>query len=462
MSDPVIDKPKIMKLLSSKLAPSEPASSGAGPGKDLNTDSHGAARLGLWVLAIGLGGFLLWAAFAPLDEGVPATGSVAIDTKRKAVQHASGGIVKDVLVHEGERVKEGQLLIRLDEAVARANYESMRQQYLQLRAQQGRLVAEQTGAPTITFHPDLLAAKQDPLIQQQVSNQEQLFQSRRTSLRADLQSMQESIEGQKSLIRSYQSMLGSRKSQMGLVEDELKSTKPLVAEGYVPRTRQLELERMIADVNTSMAEVLGNLERGQRAVTELQQRYIVRQQDYRKEVETQLADVNRDVQSDETKLRSLKDDLDRIDIKSPAPGQVVGLAVQTVGAVIQGGQKLMDIVPDDEPLLIETRVLPHLIDRVHAGLPVDVRFSSFANSPQLVVDGTVVSISGDLLTDQPTNQTYYLARVKLTPEGMKKLGKRVLQPGMPVDVVLKTGERSMLTYLLHPLMKRMAASLKEE
>jgi membrane fusion protein, protease secretion system len=257
-------------------------------------------------------------------------------------------------------------------------------------------------------------------------------------------------------------MLGSRKSQLGLIEEELKSTRPLVAEGYVPRTRQLELERMIADTNASTAEILGNMERGQRAVMEMQQRYIVRQQDYRKEVETQLADVNRDVQSDDTKLHSLKDDLERIDIKSPAPGQVVGLAVQTVGGVIQSGQKLMDIVPDDEPLLIETRIPPHLIDRVHAGLPVDVRFSSFANSPQLVVDGTVVSVSGDLLTDQPTNQTYYLARVRLTPEGMKKLGKRVLQPGMPVDVVLKTGERSMLTYLLHPLMKRMAASLKEE
>jgi membrane fusion protein, protease secretion system len=281
-------------------------------------------------------------------------------------------------------------------------------------------------------------------------------------LRADLQSTQESIEGQKSLIRSYQNMLASRRSQLGLVEDELKSTRPLVAEGYVPRTRQLELERMVADTNTSLAEILGNLERGQRAVSELQQRYIVRQQDYRKEVETQLADVNRDVQSDETKLRSYTDDLARIDIRSPAPGQVVGLTTQTVGGVIQGGQKIMDIVPDDEPLLLETRVPPHMIDRVRAGLPVDVRFSSFANSPQLVVEGTVISISGDLLTDQPTNQTYYLARVKLTPEGMKKLGKRVLQPGMPVDVVFKTGERSMLTYLLHPLTKRIAASMKEE
>jgi membrane fusion protein, protease secretion system len=257
-------------------------------------------------------------------------------------------------------------------------------------------------------------------------------------------------------------MLTSRRSQMALVEEELKSTRGLVAEGYVPRTRQLELERMIADTNTSLAEILGNIERAQRGVSELQQRYIVRQQDYRKEIETQLADVNRDVQSDETKLRSLKDDLARIDIRSPAPGQVVGLATQTVGGVIQGGQKIMDIVPDDEPLLLETRIPPHLVDRIHAGLPVDVRFNSFANSPQLVVEGKVISVSADLLTDQPTNQSYYLARVRLTPEGVKKLGKRVMQPGMPVDVVLKTGERSMLTYLLHPLIKRMAASLKEE
>jgi membrane fusion protein, protease secretion system len=459
-----MDKRQILKFLTPRLVPSDPVRIEAHPApqEEDAADPHKAARLGLWVLAIGLGGFLLWAVFAPLDEGVPSVGQVAIDTKRKAVQHPSGGIVKEVLVHEGDRVKEGQLLVRLDEGVARANFESMRQQYLQLRAQQGRLVAEQTGAAAITFHPDLLAAKQDPLIQQQIFNQEQLFQSRRASLRADLQSIQESIEGQKSLIRSYQSMLTSRRSQMALVEEELKSTRSLVSEGYVPRTRQLELERMIADTNTSLAEILGNIERAQRGVSELQQRFIVRQQDYRKEVETQLADVNRDVQSDDTKLHSLKDDLARIEIRSPAPGQVVGLATQTVGGVIQGGQKIMDIVPDDEPLLLETRVPPHMIDRVHAGLPVDVRFSSFANSPQLVVEGKVISVSADLLTDQPTNQTFYLARVRLTPEGLKKLGNRVLQPGMPVDVVLKTGERSMLTYLLHPLLKRMAASLKEE
>jgi membrane fusion protein, protease secretion system len=138
--------------------------------------------------------------------------------------------------------------------------------------------------------------------------------------------------------------------------------------------------------------------------------------------------------------------------------------VQTVGGVIGPGQKLMDIVPDDEQLIVEAKVAPNLIDRVHAGLPVDMRFNSFANSPQLVVQGKVLSVSRDLLSEQvgQTMQQYYLSRVTVTPEGHKELGKRVLQAGMPVEVVFKTGERSMLTYLLHPLTKRIAASMKEE
>jgi membrane fusion protein, protease secretion system len=196
----------------------------------------------------------------------------------------------------------------------------------------------------------------------------------------------------------------------------------------------------------------------------VRQRMIGRQQDYRKEVDQQLADVSREVDADRAKFHALSDDLQRTDIRSPATGQVVGLTVQTVGGVIGPGQKLMDIVPDDEQLIVEAKVAPNLIDRVHAGLPVDMRFNSFANSPQLVVQGKVLSVSRDLLSEQvgQTMQQYYLSRVTVTPEGHKELGKRVLQAGMPVEVVFKTGERSMLTYLLHPLTKRIAASMKEE
>jgi protease secretion system membrane fusion protein len=338
----------------------------------------------------------------------------------------------------------------------------VRQRYLGLLATQSRLRAEQTGAATMTLHPDLQAASKDPLIQLQIANQQQLFASRRASLKADLQAMEENIRGQQSLVQAYEGMLGSRRSQIALLNDELTQTRALVKEGYAPRNRQLELERMVADATAATTELIGNISRARQAVAETRQRMIGRQQEYRKEVESQLSDASRDALSDAEKFRALKDDLNRTEIKAPAAGQVVGLAVQTVGAVISPGQKVMDIVPRDEPVLLETRVQPHLIDRVRADMPVDVRFNSFSHSPQLVVQGKVQSVSGDLLTDQATNTSYYLARVVVTPEGLKKLGNRQMQPGMPVEVVFKTGERTVLTYLLHPLTRRIAASMKEE
>lgn len=419
-------------------------------------------RIGMWALIIGFGGFLLWAGFAPLDEGVPGQGTVTIDTKSKAVQHLTGGIIKEMLVKEGQEVTQGQLLIKLDAAATLANYEAARQRYLGLRAMEGRLQAERLDLNKITWHPDLRDALSDPQIRMMTLIQEQLYQTRRAGLRADLQSIEESVQGQQALIQAYTGMLGNRRNQLALLNEELKNTSELVKEGYAPRNRQLELERMVAESNSSIAELLGNTTRAQSAIREMRQRTIVRQQDYRKDVETQLADVGREVQADAQKYEALKDDLGRTDIKSPAAGQVVGLAFQTVGGVIGPGQKLMDIVPTNQALLLEARVSPHLIDRVRADLPVDVRFSSFANSPQLVVQGKVASVSGDLLTDSHTGAGYYLARVAVTPEGMKRLGKRQMQPGMPVEVIFKTGERSMLTYLLHPLMRRLAASMKEE
>lgn len=286
--------------------------------------------------------------------------------------------------------------------------------------------------------------------------------TRRSLLRSDLQSIEESIQGQEGLLQAYKGMLENRSSQLRLINEELGHLRGLVKEGYAPRNRQLEMERMVADSSTAIADLQGNTVRARRTIGELRQRALSRQQEYRKEVETQLADVSREVLSDNEKLRAVTDDLARTEIKAPAAGQVVGLVAQTVGGVVQPGQKLMDIVPKDAPLLLEAHVAPHLIDRVHTDLPVDVRFSSFAHSPQLVVGGKVVSISADLLTEPQTNVSYYLARVQVTPDGLKHLGKRQLQPGMPVEVIFKTGERSMLTYLLHPLTKRLAASMTEE
>ena len=456
-------KPKLNASLKSFVQDAQVVTSNDDDGPRASSDTRAVARTGLWILGLGFGGFLLWAGLAPLDEGVPTQGMVALDTKRKTVQHLSGGIVKEVLVQEGQQVKEGQALLRLDGAVAKANFEAVRQRYLGYRAMQSRLFAEQAGQGVIDFHPDVKAAQNDPLIQQQVSTQQQLIQARRAALAADLQGIEESMQGLKEQLGSYQNILVQRRSQLALLTEELTNTRGMVKEGYAPRNRQLELERMVAESNAAIADLTGNSLRITRQVAELGQRSLARKQEYRKEIETQLADVTREVQSDAEKFVAVTADLNRMEIKAPANGQVVGLSVQTVGAVLQPGQKLLDVVPEQQTLLLEAHIPPHLIDKVQAGLMADIRFNSFAHSPQLVVDGKVMSVSGDLLSDPQQPQfSYYLARVQVTPVGMKTLGARQMQPGMPAEIVIKTGERSLLTYLLHPLTKRMAASMKEE
>jgi membrane fusion protein, protease secretion system len=427
----------------------------------LPSDTSQPARVGLWVLGIGFGGFLLWAGFAPLDEGVPTQGMVTIDTKRKDVQHMVGGLVREVFVKEGQFVKKDEPLIRLDDAAVAANFEATRQHYFTLRAMEGRLAAEQAGQTQITFHADL-QGQDSALLKQTLNNQQQLFQSRRLSLQADMQAIEESIQGQQASIQGYEGMLKARNSQLEFIQEELTGVRDLVKEGYAPRNKQLELERMAAESMGSVADLQGNILRARRAIAEMKMRAIQRTQEYRKEVDSMLSDVRREVQADEEKFKAVKEELERTIIRAPAEGQVVGLAVQTVGGVIGPGQKLMDIVPQNERLLLETRVPPHMIDRIHPGLPTDVRFSSFAHSPSLVVQGKMDSISSDLITDPRTGMPYYLGRVSITPEGVKELGSRQMQAGMPAEVVIKTGERTVLTYLLHPFLKRMAASLKEE
>jgi protease secretion system membrane fusion protein len=430
---------------------------------ELPTDTRAPARLGFWVLGVGFGGFLLWAAFAPLNEGVPTSGMVTLDTKRKAVQHLSGGIINAVHVKEGQFVRAGEPLLSIDSAATQANQESARLRYYTLRAMEDRLTAEQAGRKTIVFHPDLDAArKNDALVDHMIRNQEALFRSRRMSLDAELSAMEESIRGATASIEGYQGLLEARRSQLAFLKEELDGLRGLVAEGYAPRNDLLALERTRAETLGAISDLQGNIERAHRAVAETRLRIAQRRQDFRKEVDTQLADVHSQAQAEQERFAALRDDLERTVIRAPADGQVVGLVAQTVGGVIAPGQKIMDIVPQNEALLLETQVPPHLIDRVQPGREADVRFSAFAHSPQLVVPGKVESISADLLTNEQTGFSYYLARVSVTEEGMNILGSRQMQAGMPAEVIIITGERSMLVYLLRPLLKRIAVSMKEE
>ena len=417
-----------------------------------------------WSLVAGLLAFVAWAALAPIDEGVPTQAVVAIDTKRKTIQHLQGGIIREVLVREGDQVKEGQVLLRLEDGVVKANLEAVRQRYLGLRAMESRLLAEQVDRDRIEFHPDVLAEAKDPLILRHVATQEQLWRTRRSALQADLSAIEESIRGQEAMRQSYAGMMESRRSQQSLLQEQLSNIRGLVKEGYAPRNQQLELERQVAELTTSLTDLNGNMIRVGQTVAELRQRAASRRQDYRKESDAQLAEVVREVQSDEGRFKALREELARTEIRSPSDGQVVGLVFQTVGGVVGPGQRVLDVVPEQEPLLLEAQIQPHLINSVEPGLLTDVRFSSFAHAPQLVVEGKVLSVSADLLSEQTSMgpMSYFLARVQLTPAGMKTLGRYQMQPGMPAEVIIKTGERTLLTYMLHPLTRRVAASMTEQ
>ena len=366
-------------------------------------DTRSPIRLGIWILLVGFGGFLLWAAFAPLDEGVPAQGTVSIATKRKVVQNMRGGKVEKVYVKEGQIVQEGDVLMKLDSQASKARYDEIHQHYIGTRANADRLIAEMNGSKVITFHKDLLNEPDKALAEQNMRNQRELFSSRQRTLK--------------------------------ILSEQLAAIRSLVHEGYAPMAQQHDLELKIQDFKTTTA--------------------------------TQFSQVQLEVGADAEKTKALADELADTEVRSPASGQVVGLQIQSVGAVIQPAQKIMDIVPLDEGLLIDAKISPQSIDSIHKGLPVDVSFFSFSHSPQLVVKGEVASLSKDIVTDPQVNPampgaSYYLARVFVTPEGLKTLGKRQMQPGMPVQVIIKTGERSLLTYLIDPLFKRVTVSMKEE
>lgn len=431
---------------------------------ELKTDTKPVIRLGFWVLVVGFGLFLLWAAFAPLDEGVSAPATVSIETRRKTVQHMQGGVVKSVLAKEGAEVKADDVLVVLDDAATRAGYEAIRQNYLTQRAFESRLMAEVTGAATITFHPDLLTAN-DPVALQHRAVQQQIFSARRAAQAAEISAARQAITGLEGQIVGMQQMLESRRNQTAIQARQLANVQGLAEEGFAPRNQALQLEQVQAELRTGLADMQTNLQRTQNAIAETRLRIAQRESEYLKEVSGQLAEVRREVQANQERLAAITNELQRTQIRAPVGGQIIGLALHGPGGVVTPGQRLMDIVPRGESLLLDAKVPPQVIDRVKIGEAVEVRFLAFADTPQLVVHGKVVSLSGDAVAEQTGNGgliSYYLARVELTPEGHKALAGRSMQPGMPAEVLIKTGERSLLTYLLHPLLKRVAAAMTEE
>lgn len=419
---------------------------------------RGIRRLSLLVLA----GLMAWAAFAPLEEGVPAQASVVIDNKRKAVQHLSGGVVTALFVTEGALVREGELIARINDSAARAVQQTSRERYVTLRMQEARLLAEQREGSAPMVMPQALQAEvDDPLVAQKWRAQQSLLASRRAELAGALASLQEAMNGQKASQSAARAMLDSRHRELALLQGQLADLRGLVDREFAPRNRLVELERQASELMSVIQGLEGNIATAARSIAELQERMAQKRGEYRRDVADQLAVVYRDVEAEAERLRAAADELDRTAVRAPATGQVLGLTVPGPGTVLQPGQKLADIVPLDEPLLLEVRVPPHLANRVFAGQPVDVRFSSFPDAPRLVIRGTVNTASADALYDQGTQRSFHLARVAVTAEGRRSLAGRELKAGMPAEVIFLTGRRSLIVYWLQPLLRRVAPAMTE-
>lgn len=337
-------------------------------GLEIHDETH-YARLGWLVLAVGFGGFMLWAIFAPLDKGVAAQGTVITDGQRKVVQPAVNGVIEEILVKDGDQVAAGQLLIRLND--------------LQVNAQ-----AEGT---------------------------------------------REAIAGVKGQIAGLEISVKSQQEQLKFLKEQLSSMRELAKEGYVARNRVLDLERTYAQISGSMAENQGNLERYRHQLGEL-----------------------------EKKLPAYDFDLENATIESPVDGSVVNLQVFTKGQVVQTGTKLMEISPVNQELIIEARVPVILIDKVHVGLPVEMIFAAFNQRTTPRIPGEVSVVSADRTTDERTGEIYYKIQARVTDKGVKLLKEHQVRPGMPVEVFVITGERTMMNYLLRPIIDRMRTSLGEE
>ncbi len=427
-----------------------------------NVDYAASVRLGMWLLAIGFGGFLLWAMLAPLDEGVPAQGTVASESKRKRVDHLTGGIIAKLLVREGAKVKAGQDLVLLDGVQAAAALNATLSQWRIAAATAARLDAERKGLKTVAFPGELLASAKESEVAAAISAQSELFRSRRTALEGELSIIRESVRGLELQVRSLDQLKAGREKQVALFGEQLASFTRLNRDGFVSRNQLLEIERQLAEVQSKQSEDLSNIAGINARLAEFRMRGAQREIEYRREVETQLAEVQRDVSVLSERLAAMRDTVKRLAVQAPVDGTIVDLAFHTEGGTIKPGDRILDIVPEADELIIEAQIAPQYIDRVHAGLAANVHFDAYTGRAERpVIAGSVKVVSADALTDPRTGAQYYSMRVSVPVDEQRKLGDLALQPGMTGTVMVKTGERSLFVYLMRPLLRRFNSALSE-
>jgi len=451
----------LIDLVSRGLRPAFPPTAGKSAAGGAPSDSISRVSLAGWlIIAIFFGGIGSWAMLAPLNGAVVGNAVVKIDGNRKSVQHLDGGIVKEMRVREGDKVLSGDVLIVLDETQARAEYEVLSQQYAVLRATEVRLLSELNHSTELMLPDDL--KNQDSYFKSVWNGQVSQFESRLAALEGQRSVIREKINQLKSQIVGSEAQVKSFTDQITSVKAEAKDIAPLVERGLIARPRILQLERTAFGLEGQIADASANIAKARQAIAEQQQQIAQLDND-------RMADITKDLRDTQAKMLEVipkamnaKAVLGRMEIRAPYSGRVVALTVFSVGGVVQRGEKILDIVPDQDSLTIEAQIAVEDISDIKPNMRAEVHLTAYKQRIVPIIHGDVVQISADRLTDQKTNNPYYAAFVRIDEGELAAMPNIKLYPGMPATVMIPTIQRTAFDYIVGPLVMSFNHSFRQK
>lgn len=432
------------------------------PDVEVNTSSRKPIIAGLVLflaLFIGGGG---WLYAANLSGAVIATGTVAVQGKPKTIQHLDGGIVAEINIADGDLVKQGDVVIRLDETLLEANLQIYRNRLREAIARRSRLVAERDTRPEIEWDEailNVLDITQEESIRQ---GHLKLFEARRTSMTGQINQLQEQIAQFKNQINGVNALKSSRVRQVAMLSEELQNISDLKDKGLVTNNQVMSLERQKEDLSGQIGEHDAELARIANSINEAEIQILQVEREARQSVLTELREVEQEVNDMTQQLHATVEQLKRIEIKAPVNGIIHELSVFTIGGVIGPGAPILQIIPQDEQFVIEANVEPQFIDELYPKQPTTVRFSAFNQRSTPELNGTIEGISANVVVDEQSGVPFYKVKVGVSQTELARLNGQQLIPGMPVETFIKTRDRTALNYLIKPLLDQFNRALREE
>lgn len=417
----------------------------------------GTAIVGVFIVGLGI-----WASFAPLSSAVVATGVVKVEDSRKVVKHRDGGIVGEILVRDGQRVAAGDLLLRMDDVQARSAFEVYDNQHMNLIAQRARFMAEGGGLEEIAFPPALLERADDPAIAELMADQTSLFEKRRQGIENQVSILQQRLQQLDTRISGYEVQVASIVRQQELIEEELAGVRSLAGRGYAPKTQVLALERTSVDLGGQIGQLRSQIAEAGESKGEANMQINRLYEDRLTEGSQGLSEVQAELANILPRLQAAQATLALTDVVAPAAGTVLGLTQFTEGGVVGAGERILDIVPDDAEMIIEATIRPNDIAELNPGMTAEVKLTAYVQSTTPSVEGEIVRISADRLTTE-AGDAYYTADVRVDPASLARTARELrLYPGMPAEVIIPTGDRTALDYLISPISSSMDRAFREQ